>query len=166
MSYSEQVYRMMQDWAAETGAESFDVDKASDWAIETDRYTKPPISAKQQCMQDMRRVLQRLSYTDPQGNKVRTMHAIRNYKGEQMTLWVDARTGKPDLMKEAFTQSHAGIGNDVARHSIEKHSYDLNNPYGATLPDFNYDFTQVAEDAKLSGEYDDSYDEDFDEDLD
>lgn len=166
MSYSDQVYRMMQDWAAETGADSFDVDKASDWAIETDRYTKPPISAKQQCMQDMRRVLQQLRYTDPQGNKVRTMHAIRNYKGEQMTLWVDARVAKPDLMQEAFTQSHGGIGNDVKRHSIEKQSYDLNNPYGATLPDYNYDFTQVAEDAKMSGEYDDSYDDDFDEDLD
>jgi hypothetical protein len=157
----------MQDWATETGADTFNVEQASAWAVENNLYQKPPISAKQQCMQDMRRVLQQLTHVDPQGNKVRTMHAIRGYKGEQMTLWVDVRIAKPDLAKEAFTQSHAGIGNDVKRHSIEKQSYDLNNPYGATLPDYNYDFTQLAEDAKLSGEYDDSYDDDdFDEDLD
>jgi len=35
--------------------------------------------------------------------------------------------------------------NDVKRHSIEKHSYDLNNIYNATFPLFDYDFTQVAE---------------------
>ena len=104
------------------------------------------------------------------GNKVRTTHAIRNYKGEQLelpgTIWIDVRTAKPDLVQEVFQQEWDGVANYVKRHAIETQSYDRNNPYGATLLPFEYDFTAQAEDAKMSGEYDDSYDDDFDEDLD
>jgi hypothetical protein len=158
---------MMQEWAVETGADAIDVDPASDWALATGRYRRIPISQKQQCMQDMRRALQQSIYQDPQGNKVRTMHAVRNYRGEQMTLWVDVRTAKPDMMQEALKQSYDGIANDVRRHAIEKQSYDLNNAYDTTLEDFDYDFTWHAEDARASGEYDDTYnDGDFDDDLD
>lgn len=165
-SFNARMLDIMQEWAIETGADAIDVDKASDWALQKGKYTRLPISAKRQCMEDMRRSLQQSTYNDPQGNKVRTMHAVRNYKGEQLTLWIDARTAKPDLMQEAFKQSHDGIANDVKRHSIEKQSYDLNNPYGVTLEAFDYDFNQQAEDALMSGEYDDSYDDDYDDDLD
>ncbi len=73
---------------------------------------------------------------------------------------VDPRTAKPDQMYEAFQQSLSAIKNDVKRHSIETNSYDLNNIYNATLPMFDYDFNQVAADAKLTGEYDDNYEDD------
>jgi len=63
-------------------------------------------------------------------------------------------------MEEAFRQSLDAIKNDVRRHAIEKHSYDLNNIYNATLPLFDYNFNQVAEDAMMTGEYDDTYDPD------
>jgi hypothetical protein len=164
-SYQGRMFDMVQEWAVETGADTIDLDPASDWALATGRYQRIPISQKQQCMQDMRRALQQSTYQDPQGNKVRTMHAVRNYKGQQMTLWIDVRTAKPDLMQQALKQTHDGIANDVRRHAIEKQSYDLNNAYGTTLEDFDYDFTWHAEDARASGEYDDTYyDGDFDED--
>lgn len=166
MAFYARMFDIMQEWAIVHGADSIDVDKASDWALRTGKYQRLPISAKQQCMQDMRRSLQQSAHIDPQGNKVRTMHAVRDYKGEQMTLWIDVRTAKPDLMQEAFKQSHDGIANDVKRHSIEMQSYDLNNPYGATLTPYDYDFNQHAEDARMTGEYDDSYDDDLDDDLD
>ena len=166
-SYNQKMFDIMQEWADETGSEVIDVDAASDWAIETGKYKRLPVTPKQQCMRDMRRSLQQTSYKDPQGNEIRIMHAVKNYKGEQMelpiTIYVDVRTGKPDLVYEAFKQSFYGIANDVRRHAIEKQSYDLNNLYGATLPLFDYDFTAQAEDARMSGEYDDTYDEDEDD---
>jgi hypothetical protein len=165
-AYYQRVFDIMQEWAIETGATEIDVDRAAEWAIANKKYQRLPISAIEQCKRDMRRSLQQSTYTDPQGNEVRTMHAVRNWKGQQMTLWIDVRTAKPDVMFEALKQSHNGVANDVKRLAIEKHSYDLNNPYGATLPELSFDFTAVAEEAKLSGEYDDTYDEDFDGDLD
>jgi len=63
-------------------------------------------------------------------------------------------------MEDAFRQSLDAMKNDVRRHAIEKRSYDLNNIYNATLPLFDYDFNQVAEDAMMTGEYDDTYEAD------
>jgi hypothetical protein len=108
----------------------------------------------------MRKALQQARYVDPQGNKVRTKHPVRGWKEQQTTLWVDVRIGKPEMVKEAFTQSWKGIANDVKRHAIEKQSYDLNNLYGELLPMFDYDFNQEAEAAKMSGEYDDTFNND------
>jgi hypothetical protein len=111
----------------------------------------------------MRRALQQAKYVDAQGNEVRAKHALR-IVGEQLELpgivYVDPRTAKPDQMTEAFKQSLDFIKNDVKRHSIETRSYDLNNIYNATLPLFDYDFRKVAEEAKLTGEYDDNYEPD------
>jgi hypothetical protein len=74
-----------------------------------------------------------------------------------ITVYVDPRTAKPDQMKDVFQQSWEGIANDVKRHAIEKQSYDLNNPYSVTLDLFDYDFTKLADEAKMSGKYDDNY---------
>jgi hypothetical protein len=169
-SFNQRMFDICQEWADETGADAIDVDAASDWALANNKYQRLPVSAKQQCMRDMRRSFQQSTYKDPQGNEVRTMHAVRNYQGEQMelpiTIWIDSRTAKPDLMQEALRQTWEGIANDVRRHAIEKQSYDLNNLYGAQLSLFDYDFTAQAEDARMTGEYDDSYNEDFDDELD
>ncbi len=154
---------IMNEWAIENGTDTIDVESAAEWAVSTGRYIRAPISPQKQCMQDKRRALQQATYIDPQGNKIRTKHAVRNWKGQQTTLWPDVRTGKPDMMREAFGQSWEGIVNDVKRHAIEKQSYDLNNAYGAALPMFDYDFNPQAEDARMSGEYDDSYNDEGDE---
>jgi len=154
--------QIMEEWAQVNGMDTIDVDQAAEWAVSTGRYQREPISPEKQCKQDMRRALQQATYLDPQGNKVRRMHAVRGWKGQQTTLWVDVRIGKPEVMKEVFEQGWKGIANDVKRHAIEKQSYDLNNPYGELLPIFDYNFNQQADEARLSGDYDDTYNDDED----
>ena len=160
VKFSSDLTQIMEEWAQVNGTDTIDVDQAAEWAVSTGRYQREPISPENQCKLDMRRALRQATYLDPQGNKVRRMHALRGWKGEQTTLWVDVRIGKPDVMKEVFEQSWMGIANDVKRHAIEKQSYDLNNPYGELLPMFDYNFNQQADEARLSGEYDDSYNDD------
>ena len=122
-----------------------------------------PFCKRELCIRDMRRALQQAKYVDAQGNEVRAKHALK-IVGEQLELpiivYIDPRTAKPDQMHEAFSQSLDAIKNDVKRHSIEKHSYDLNNIYNATLPLFDYDFRLVAEEAKMTGKYNDDYEGD------
>lgn len=163
---TKQMFDIMDDWATETGADAIDVDEATRWALASGLYSRPPITTEQQCKRDMRRALQQATYKDPQGNDVRVRLAVRNWKGKQTTLWPDVRTGKPDMMKEAFRQSWDGIANHVKRHAIEKQSYDINNKYGVALPLFDYNFNQQAEEARLSGEYDGTYDDDENDDSD
>lgn len=169
-SYYERLNEIMDEWAEKSGSPAIDVDQASDYALQNKLFRRAPMTLKQLCMRDMRRALQTATYTDQQGNKVRARHALRDYVGEQISLpgitYIDPRTAKPDMMEQAFQQSWQGIVNDVKRHAIEIQSYQLNNPYGAQLRLFTYDFTQVAEEARMTGEYDDTYNDEFDDELD
>jgi hypothetical protein len=167
MEFHTRMNDIMKEWQIEHGADAVDIDAAAAWAVHTKRYQRLPPTMEQMCKQDMRRALQQSHYIDPQGNKVKTKHAVKlEVKGEQLRLYIDIRDAKPEIMQKSFNQNWERIGNDVKRHSIDKQSYDNNNPYSATLDTFDYDFNQHAEDARMSGEYDDSYDDDEGEDLD
>lgn len=163
MSFNDDMLTIAEEWAEQEGASAIDAEAAADYALKHKRYQRQPPTQRELCIRDMRRALQQAKFTDAQGNVVRAKHALK-LVGEQMDLpliiYVDPRTAKPDQMREAFQQSLDAIKNDVKRHSIEKHSYDLNNIYNATLPLFDYNFNLIAEEAKLTGEYDDSYEVD------
>jgi hypothetical protein len=160
MSFNDEMVKIADEWAKKAGASAIDPEAAADYALRRKLYDRYPPTQRELCIRDMRRALQQAKFVDAQGNVVRAKHALR-ILGEQLELplivYVDPRTAKPDQMAEAFNQSLGAIKNDVKRHSIETHSYDLNNMYNATLPLFDYDFSQVAEEAKMTGEYDDSY---------
>lgn len=162
MSFYDEMVKIADEWADQEGATAIDVEAAADYALQHKRYQRQPPTQRELCIRDMRRALQQAKYADAQGNVVRAKHALR-IVGEQIEfpfiVYVDPRTAKPDQMFEAFRQSLEAIENDVRRHSIEKHSYDLNNIYNATLPLFNYDFSKTAEEARMTGQYDDNYEE-------
>jgi hypothetical protein len=163
MTFYDKMVDIAHEWAEQEGASAIDVDAAVEYALKHRLYQRRPPTQKELCARDMRRALQQAKYVDAQGNEVRAKHALR-IVGEQMDLplivYVDPRTAKPDQMEEVFNQSLEAIKNDVRRHAIEKHSYNLNNIYNATLPFSDYNFNQVAEDAKMTGEYDDTYEAD------
>jgi hypothetical protein len=164
MTFNDKMLEIADEWAEQEGATAIDAVAAADYALETKQYQRQPPTQRELCIRDMRRALQQAKFTDAQGNEVRAKHALRTFVGEQMNLpiivYVDPRTAKPEPMFEAFKQNLDAIKNDVKRHAIEKRSYDLNNIYNATLPLFDYNFNQVAEDAMMTGEYDDTYEED------
>jgi hypothetical protein len=163
MSFHEEMVKIAEEWQEQEGASAIDVEAAVDYALTNKLYRRKPPTQRELCLRDMRRALQQAKFVDAQGNEVRAKHALR-IVGEQILLplivYVDPRTAKPDMMYKAFEQNLEAIKNDVRRHAIEKHSYDLNNIYNATLPLFDYDFTPVAEDAMMTGEYDDTYEPD------
>jgi hypothetical protein len=163
MSFYNEMVRIAEECAEREGASAIDAEAAADYALKHRLYDRQPPTQRELCVRDMRRALQQAKFVDAQGNEVRAKHALR-IVGEQLELaliiYVDLRTAKPDQMLEVFKQNLEAIKNDVKRHSIEKHSYDLNNIYNATLPLFDYDFRQVAEEAKMTGEYDDNYEPD------
>jgi hypothetical protein len=163
MSFNEEMVQIAEEWQEQEGASAIDVEAAVDYALTNKLYRRQPPTQRELCLRDMRRALQQVKFVDAQGNEVRAKHALR-IMGEQMMLplivYVDPRTAKPDMMHRAFEQNLEAIKNDVRRHAIEKHSYDLNNIYNATLPLFDYNFNEVAQDAMLTGEYDDTYEAD------
>ena len=151
-------------WQEAEDTEVIDFKAASKFAVDNNLYQKEPISTEKQCEADLRRVVKRATYKNARGEKIRVYGAARlSYKGEQLPLfYVDMRIAKPDVAKDVFDHNYERIRNDVRRHSIEKQSYDDFNPYAAQLSFYDYNFNQDADDARLTGEYDDSYDENDD----
>jgi len=160
MSFNDKLVKIAEDWQEQEGASAIDVEAVADYALKHKLYDRPLQTKRELCVRDLRRALQHATHVDAQGMVVRSKRALR-IVGEQLDLpliiYVDPRTAKPDQMLEVFQQDLDVIKNHVKRHSIEKHSYDLNNIYNETLPLFDYDFRQVAEEAMLTGEYDDTY---------
>lgn len=153
-------------WQNKHHTEEINYPAITKWAIAMGYYHGEPITPEQQLEADLRQVVKRATWTNPQGKKVRIYGIPRVvFEGEVLTLSpVDMRVAKPEIAKTVQDANFEGIGNDVKRHSIETQSYDDNNPYGATLPLYDYDFNKLAEKAKMTGEYDDSFDEEgFDE---
>ncbi|MBX3282362.1 MAG: hypothetical protein KF756_07795 [Acidobacteria bacterium] len=151
-------------WQNKNNTAEVDYPAIIKWAIENNYYKAEPITPEQQLEADLRRAVKNAHWTNPKGKKVRTYGIPRiMFEGEMLTLSpVDMRVAKPDIAKVVQDANFNGIKNDVKRHSIETESYNDNNPYDAKLPLYDYDLNAVAEEARLSGEYDDSFD---DEDL-
>lgn len=152
---------LLEKWKVETGAPMINFAAFSQWAVDRKYYVRRPISVEKQCENEARRAVRQAHHVNPQGIRVRTYRTFPYaYEGEQLTLeYVDIRTAAPDIAQLAFDYDFGRIENDVKRHSIEKQSYDDNNLFAAMLDSYNYNFNDVAADARMSGEYDDSYDE-------
>ena len=162
--YYDYLYSRIIEWAEQEGVEDIEVEPFSDYAIANNVPLRPPVTLKQQTMRDVRRALQTKHYEDPQGNKVRARHAVKVVQLELPNMppkieYIDPRTSKPNKMEDAMDQSYDGVVNYVRRHAIETQSYNLNNAYNAKLKDYNYDFSVIAEDARMTGKYED--DDDF-----
>ncbi len=155
-----QLLDIIQEYTIEHGVDEVDLDAVSKWACETGRYQRGTISMEKQCKNEMANALRHTRHVDPQGREVRTKHAVNiKIKDEQMTLWIDIRTAKPNTMRMSFTQNRERIVKDVKRHSVDVDSYNDNNLYGVTIPPYDYNFNVDLEEAKMSGTYNDDDDE-------
>jgi hypothetical protein len=162
------LYQQVIEWAEKEGVEDIEVEGFFEYAVANKIPLRPPLTLKQQTERDVRRALQKGTYIDPQGNKVRARHAV---KVEQLELpnmpprieYIDPTITKPDKMELAMDQSYEGLENYVRRHAIEQQSYNLNTPYEDKVRDYNYDFTAIAEDARMTGKYIEPPDDDFDD---
>jgi hypothetical protein len=169
--YFAYLYRQVIEWAEKEGVEDIEVEGFYEYAVANNIPLRPPLTQKQQTERDVRRALQKGTFVDQQGNKVRARHAV---KIDQLELphmpprieYIDPRIAEPDKMELAMDQSFEGLENYVRRHAIEAQSYNLNNAYDGTLKDYDYDFRAIAEDARMTGTYKDEIDDDDFDDLD
>lgn len=153
-------------WQKINNTNEIDYKAIRKFAVDNGLFKGKTITPEEQCEVLLKRAVKSATYTDPQGRKVRIFGIPRViFEGEVLALSpVDMRVAKPDIAKSVQDANYEGIKNDVKRHSVETESYNDNNPYQARLPFYDYDLNSVADEARATGEYDDSFDdEDFDE---
>lgn len=154
-------------WQSKFQTEENDVVAASIWGTQPEQdglYPKSPITRQKRLEDEMRKALKRSRHTDPQGRtKVKTYGSLPLFDpetGKESFTYIDMRRANESQGKKILDHEHAGIANDVKSHSISRQSFNDNNLFGAELPLYDYNFNAIAEDAALTGEYDDSFDRD------
>lgn len=155
-SFNQRMQEMAAEYMKENDVDSFDLEEVATWACKTHRYQRPPKSMVAQCKKELADALRVQKHTDPQGREVRQMHPVRlQEKGHQMVIWADIRTAKPQHMRLSLAQSRQGIRADCIAHNQIAESYNDNNPYGATLDLFDYDFNPDITENKMPTDWPD-----------
>jgi len=138
----------------EQDVDTVELEQVAEWAVNTGRYQRQPMSIVKQCKRELSQALRVEYYTDPQGREVRRMHPVRikDPDGEQMVLWADIQFAKPNHMRVSFQQRRQGILADCKQHKVDVDSYNENNRFSASLF-FDYDFNPDLQESELPTKY-------------
>jgi len=148
MSLVEQNQRIVEQYraAGETWpATSTDIAR---WAIEKQLWQIHPGAIVRQCADQLANAMREEFYTDPQGRRVRLMHAAPYPKnGRQYLLWDDMRTASNGHMHAAFQNRRQQIVMDCRQLQMDTDSYNQN--FNKEKPiqmifDFTLDLAELA----------------------
>ena len=93
--------------------------RIAEWAIAQNLWEPRPRSLVKQCAHEFANAMREEYYTDPQGRRVRTKHALRDeHDDKQRLLWVDIFEASPSQMQAAL---------QLRRHQIVGDGKQLKN---------------------------------------
>lgn len=117
------------------------------WAIGRQLWQVHPGAVIRQCADQLAAAMREDFFTDPQGRRVRLMHAAPyNRNGRQYLLWDDMRTASHRHTHMAFQQRRQQIVIDCHQLKLDADSYNQN--YNADRPiqmifDFRIDLEEL-----------------------
>jgi hypothetical protein len=132
--------------------------EVADWAIQEGLWRPPTASAVDQLARELSAAARTEFVTDPQGRRVRRMHArrmeVQSRTGEmkQETFWDDIQNAAPEHMHMAFQQRRRLVLSDCHQLQIDVASYNDNWNTGEQLI-LSFDFTEDLEELSMPPEY-------------
>ena len=157
-TYNEAMLDIVERWKASGGVWPATPEEIALFAVNNKLYEQPKKDIVKQCARDIARTMREAHYTDPQGRKVRTLHAARYRKGDQdgqpkqEVLWDDIRTAKREHMENAFGLRRTQIVGDCWQLKTDADSYNENHPEYEPIQ-LVFDFTSDVEERNLPEEY-------------
>ena len=147
MSYNETMQRMVETYRVDGGKWPATTREIAEWAISMGHWQPQPSAIVAQCADQIAKALRDEYFTDPQGRRVRLKHAAHS-DGEQMVLWDDIRTAKPEHMLLSFQQRRQQILGDCRQLKNDADSYNENRKPVRTIQ-MVFDFTLDLEEGEL-----------------
>ena len=128
MSYAEQMQRIARQYREAGEPWPATARQVAAWAVHMQRWAPQPSTLIDRCARDLADALRVEYITDPQGRRVRAMHAatIPDARGEQKTLWADIRIASREHMEIAFQQRRRQIVADCHQLKTDLDSYNDN----------------------------------------
>ncbi len=97
------------------------------WAIDKHLWQIHPGAVVRQCADQIANAMREEFYTDPQGRRVRLLHAAPYPKnGRQYLLWDDMRTASREHMHAAFQNRRQQVVRDCYHLKLDADSYNQN----------------------------------------
>lgn len=132
--------------------EEIDPSVAAEWAYSEGLWKRMPVDPVQILRREMTRALRGEYILDPQNREVRKNHPVFDGTAGKV-IWVEITKAKPEQMRMSFMHHRNRILSECKQLSFDYDSYNENNPYNATLPPIEFDFTPDIEEAKLPLQY-------------
>lgn len=139
---TEEKQKILDDFAAETGATEIDMNAAAEWALANGRWPTQPFDPVKDCARQLSRAAREEMITDAQGRDVRKRHCyvIVEPDGQKRWRWIDIVTAAPEPMHKSLQARRRMALGDVQQLATDLSSYNDNNHYGAQLEmSFNFD---------------------------
>ena len=119
------------------------------WAIINKLWQPKQSTIIDQCAEQLSQAMRDEHIIDPQGRSVRAKHVARMKRnGEQLALWDDIRTAKPEHMEIALQQRRQQIVGDCRQLKNDMDSYNENRKPPRPIQvifDFRNDLEEIEE---------------------
>jgi hypothetical protein len=127
------------------------------WAIRKNLWEAPIVSTMDILAKRLSEAMREEYFTDPQGRRVRKLHALRNIqilpdgKHKQLTFWIDLDAPFEDV-RRAFQQQRMQVLGDCRQLKTDVDSYNDNNKYNEKIQ-MVFDFTDDLIELEQPQEY-------------
>ena len=154
---TERLQDICREYMQITKATKINMKEVAAWAIQNGKWEASRKDAIKQCTHELSRAARDESYTDPQGRRVRKMHAVRQVidddgQQKQMVLWADIENAPPEHMHLSFQQRRGYITGDCKQLKTDLDSFNQNNSHGVEL-ELSFDFREDLEEMDMPSEY-------------
>ena len=135
--------------------EEIDLDSVSYWALEEEKYNLQPVSPQKILRRMLAQALRDDYTTDPQGREVRKFHFVvqQDSSGKKTSKAYDIYHAPPDHMRLSLSLRRRSALNDVVQLELDLQSYNDNNKFGETIPNFDYNFNKDIEEGAMPTDY-------------
>jgi hypothetical protein len=128
------------------------------WAIRNKKWEAPIRSQVDDCARELAEAMREELFTDPQGRRVRRLHAMREVellpdgKQRQLTFWLDIEVDEYNKLRVAFSQRRGQILGDCRQLKTDVDSYNDNNKEGKSVQ-MVWDFADDLAELEQPSEY-------------
>lgn len=158
-TYNEQLRDIMERYR-ESGQEwPATAREIAEWAIANGYYTAHKSKLIAKAAEEFATAMREEHHTDPQGRRVRTLHAARVTRRladgtrQQMMLWNDIRTADTKFMERAFQLRRRQIVGDCRQLKNDLDSYNDNRTETQKQIQMEFDFTEDLRELEQPTEY-------------
>jgi hypothetical protein len=153
--------KAIQYWQNKTGSHDVNYDAVREFIKKEKLLDIQPVTVDEQIDALLRQAVQHETRITRRGKKVRKFGVPRLFSdGEMITLPpTELEYAAPDIAKTIFDANFDNGVNALKRVAIEEDEYNDYNLFAATLPERDWNLSDVIAEAVSTGIYDDSFDE-------